>query len=103
MDDNETKEQPKEQAMAGQDAEDIEPYTDDTTAESATCPECGKPVENVRVTCPYCGHRYEESEYEDTEAGNEFIAGSNVDDEGNEILTEEPASKEEQEAAGAKR
>lgn len=50
------------------------------------CPECGHEIDDVRVTCPGCGYRYQESDYRDTEAGNEFLTGSAMDDEGREDL-----------------
>ncbi|MDQ3958185.1 MAG: hypothetical protein M3273_07695 [Actinomycetota bacterium] len=53
------------------------------------CPECGEPVDNLRKTCIKCGHEYSADEYDDTDAGTEFRAGSAVDDEGNEILDEQ--------------
>ena len=49
------------------------------------CPECGSPVIDVRANCPNCGYEYKESDYGDTEAGSEFVAGSAVDEEGNEV------------------
>ena len=48
------------------------------------CPECGEPVEDVRMTCPNCGHEYKDDEYTDEEAGNEFRAGSALDESGEE-------------------
>jgi len=48
------------------------------------CPECGEPVIEVRANCPNCGYEYKESDYSDQEAGSEFVAGTAVDDEGNE-------------------
>jgi predicted RNA-binding Zn-ribbon protein involved in translation (DUF1610 family) len=49
------------------------------------CPECGEPVIDVRATCPNCGYEYKEDDFSDKDAGQEFVAGSAVDDEGNEI------------------
>jgi hypothetical protein len=43
-------------------------------------------IDDVRVTCPGCGYRYKESDYEDTEAGNEFLTGSALGDDGREDL-----------------
>jgi uncharacterized OB-fold protein len=62
------------------------------------CPECGEPIENLRVTCPNCAYEYKEEDYTDTDEGTEFTAGSNVDEEGNEIK-ELP---EDREGAGTK-
>ena len=50
------------------------------------CPECSAEIDDVRVTCARCGYRYQGSDYDDTEAGNEFQAGSALDDEGNELI-----------------
>lgn len=59
-----------------------------------TCPECDQPIDNLRKTCANCGYEYQDSDYDDEEAGNEFIAGSNMDDEGNEITEEGPGAEE---------
>jgi hypothetical protein len=48
------------------------------------CPECGAPVEDVRMTCPKCGHEYKDEEYTDKEAGSEFLAGSALHESGEE-------------------
>ncbi len=66
---------------------------DDTVAESKKCPECGAPVDDVRATCMNCGYEYKEEDHEDTEAGAEFVTGSQIDDEGNELPDEEPPPK----------
>ena len=58
---------------------------DDTLADKKTCPECGTPIDDVRATCINCGYEYKDEDHEDAEAGNEFMAGSQIDDEGNEI------------------
>ena len=58
------------------------------------CPECGAPIENLRANCPKCGYEYKDDDYDDPDAGQEFIAGSQVDDEGNEI-PEDPGEDEE--------
>jgi uncharacterized Zn finger protein (UPF0148 family) len=50
------------------------------------CPECDAKIDDVRVTCPNCGYRYQESDYADTEAGNQFQAGSALDEDGNELV-----------------
>lgn len=59
---------------------------DDTISTSKTCPECGAPIENLRKTCSNCNYEYQESDYDDKDAGSEFITGSEIDDEGNEIV-----------------
>lgn len=65
---------------------DYKRTTDPEAEEKDTgeCPDCGAPIDNVRVTCPNCGRQYEKDDYSDTEAGNEFRAGSALDDEGKE-------------------
>lgn len=63
---------------------------DDTLAGEKTCPECGTPVDDVRATCINCGYEYSDEDHENPEAGNEFLSGSQVDDEGNELPDEEP-------------
>ena len=50
------------------------------------CPECRAEIDDVRVTCARCGYRYQESDYADTEAGNQFQAGSALDEDGNELV-----------------
>lgn len=54
---------------------------DETVSDKATCPECGEPVHNLRMTCPMCGHEYKDKEYDDEDAGTEFRAGAEVDDD----------------------
>ncbi len=61
---------------------------DDTISTSKKCPECGAPVENLRKTCSKCGYEYKASDYDDTDAGSEFITGSEIDEQGNEIVDE---------------
>lgn len=61
---------------------------DDTISTSKKCPECGAPVENLRKTCSKCGYEYKDSDYDDADAGSEFITGSEIDDRGNEIIDE---------------
>lgn len=58
--------------------------------EEHKCPECGAEIDDVRVTCSKCGYEYRSSDYDDTQAGNEFTAGSAVDDEGAELV-EDPS------------
>jgi rubredoxin len=60
------------------------------------CPECGDPIIDVRSSCPNCGYEYQESDYSDKEAGSEFVAGSAIDDEGNEVPDHETGGGEEQ-------
>jgi rubredoxin len=60
------------------------------------CPECDEPIVDVRSSCPNCGYEYQESDYTDKEAGAEFVAGSAVDDEGNEIPDHESGGGDEQ-------
>lgn len=78
---------------AGDDTEDNRP--DDTLAENKTCPECGAPVDDVRATCINCGYEYGEEDHEDPQAGNEFMSGSQVDDEGRELPDEEPPADDD--------
>lgn len=59
------------------------------------CPECGEPINNVRANCPKCGYEYKDSDYEDEDAGSEFVAGSAVDDEGNEVPDDESGGGED--------
>ncbi len=60
------------------------------------CPECGEPIIEVRASCPKCGYDYKDEDFTDQEAGSEFIAGSAVDDEGNEIPDDETGGGDEQ-------
>lgn len=69
---------------------------DDTLASEKKCPECGEPVDDVRATCINCGYEYKEEDHEDLEAGSEFVAGSQIDDEGNELPDEEPSAESEE-------
>ena len=64
---------------------------DETISESKTCPECGEPIENVRATCPNCGYEYSDKDYDQPEAGSEFVTGSEIDESGEEILDESGA------------
>ena len=61
----------------------------DTTSDEKKCPECDEPIDNVRVTCPNCGYEYKDEDYDDKEAGKDFVAGTHVDDEGNELPDKE--------------
>lgn len=67
----------------------------DTLAEDKTCPECGEPVDDVRATCINCGYEYTDDDHEDPEAGTEFVTGSQIDDEGNEMPDAEPPPEPE--------
>jgi len=49
------------------------------------CQGCGEPIENVRATCPNCGRDYAAEDYDDDRAGKGFVAGTHVDDDGNEL------------------
>ena len=69
---------------------------DDTLASEKKCPECGEPVDDVRATCINCGYEYKEEDHEDLEAGSEFVTGSQIDDEGNELPDEEPPAEAEE-------
>lgn len=71
---------------------------DDTLADNKTCPRCGEPVDDVRATCISCGYEYKEEDHEDLEAGTEFVTGSQIDDEGNELPDEGPEAQPEQAA-----
>ena len=87
---DETHSEETDAASTGSDnegAEDKRP--DDTLAENKTCPECGAPVDDVRATCINCGYEYGEEDHEDPGAGNEFMSGSQVDDQGNEQTDEQ--------------
>jgi len=75
------------------DAENKRP--DDTLAENKTCPECGEPVDDVRATCINCGYEYTDEDHEDPEAGTEFVTGSQIDDQGNEVPDAEPPPEPE--------
>ena len=69
----------------------FEEYTGD-----AKCPECDEPIIDVRANCPNCGYEYKEEDYGDKEAGSEFVAGSAVDDEGNEVPDDETGGGDEE-------
>ena len=72
-----------------------EPGTQERSkSQGSTCPECGDPIDDLRASCKKCGYEYKDSDYSDTEKGNEFIAGTNMDDEGNEITDEGPGAEE---------
>ena len=72
-------------AEQGDAGSDREPHPEERGVdEESKCPECGEPIENVRMTCPNCGHEYKDDEYTDEEAGTDFRAGTAVDEEGQE-------------------
>ena len=70
--------------------------TDEFVSKSKTCPECGEPVHDVRKTCPNCGYEYKEEDYDDKGAGEEFVAGSQIDEHGEEIVEEGVGAGEEE-------
>lgn len=63
------------------------------------CPECGEPIIEVRASCPNCGYEYKDEDYSDKEAGSEFLAGSAVDDEGNEKPDDETGGAGEEDSS----
>lgn len=78
--------------MSERDQEEQQSDGQDVRAEYKTdkkCPECGDPIEDVRVSCPNCGYEYRESDYSDPEAGTEFRAGTAIDEQGSEDIDEE--------------
>ena len=68
--------------------------TDEHISTEKECPECGAPIENLRANCPKCGYEYQEDDYDEPDAGEEFVAGSNVGDEGEEVTDEGPGVEE---------
>lgn len=97
MADEDTQQQTEAQEDGGPDrSEETEnKRPDDTLADSKKCPECGEPVDDVRATCISCGYEYKDEDHEDPEAGSEFVTGSQIDDEGNELPDEEPPEEPE--------
>lgn len=89
-----------EDSSEGERVTDAETAFEEYTGDSK-CPECGEPIVDVRANCPNCGYEYQESDYGDKEAGSEFVAGSAVDDEGNEIPDDETGTGEQEEPDGA--
>ena len=69
--------------------------THEFVSQSKTCPECGEPVHDVRKTCPSCGYEYKEEDYDNKDAGEEFVAGSQIDEQGEEIVEEGVGAGEE--------
>jgi hypothetical protein len=85
----------------GREGEEGSSPTDEFVSQSKTCPECGEPVHDVRKTCPNCGYEYKEEDYDNNDAGEEFVAGSQIDEHGEEIVEEGVgAGEEEQPEAG---
>src|SRR5918999_5034066 len=72
---------------------------DETVSDQATCPECGEPVHNLRMTCPMCGHEYKDKEIDDEDAGTEFRAGSEIDDDDVGEQVKEGGGKEKTKAS----
>ena len=101
-DDNENKEESKEDSSGGGDSRvtDAETSFEEYTGDKE-CPECGEPINNVRANCPNCGYEYQDSDYDDQEAGAEFVSGSAVDDEGNEIPDDETGGADEDDSEGS--
>ena len=66
---------------------------DDTLAKDKKCPECGVPVDDVRATCINCGYEYKDEDHEDPDAGSDFVSGTQVDDDGNELPDEGPEAE----------
>ena len=64
-------------------------------ASDSECPECGEPIIDVRSNCPNCGYEYKEEDFGDKEAGKEFLAGTAVTDEGEEIPDHESGTGED--------
>jgi ribosomal protein S27AE len=74
--------------------------TDEFVSQSKTCPECGEPMHDVRNTCPNCGYEYKEEDYDNKDAGEEFVAGSQIDERGEEIVEEGVGAGEEEQPEG---
>jgi ribosomal protein S27AE len=74
--------------------------TDEFVSQSKTCPECGEPMHDVRKTCPNCGYEYKEEDYDNKDAGEEFVAGSQIDEHGEEIVEEGTGAGEEEQPEG---
>ena len=65
-----------------------------TKGSGSTCPQCNEPVDDLRATCANCGYEYKDEDYGDPEKGNEFLSGTNIDDDGEEITDEGPGAEE---------
>lgn len=70
---------------------------DETISDSKKCPECGRPIENVRASCPNCGYEYQEGDYDQPDAGQEFVAGTEVDESGQEQVDQSGKVQSERE------
>lgn len=75
--------------LTDEDRKHREKLQDEFKSDRAKCAECGAPVDNVRATCSNCGHEYEQSEYDQDDAGTELVAGVLVDEQGNERTGDE--------------
>lgn len=98
MDDDKTEERARseEDSAGGEGKTAFEEYKGDKE-----CPECGEPIVEVRASCPNCGYEYKKEDYSDEEAGSEFLAGSAVDDEGNEKPDDETGGADATNEGGA--
>lgn len=91
-----------DEGRMGEQIEGKERWKDDeTVSEKATCPECGEPVHNLRMTCPMCGHEYKDKEIDDEDAGTEFRAGSEIDDDEVGEAVKEGSGKEKTKASAS--
>ena len=77
--------------------DDREDRHDEFASDSNTCPECGHAIENVRASCPNCGYLYAEGDYDDPDAGQAFVAGAQMDDEGKEVIDEQVEEQDDAE------
>ncbi len=93
MSEDERQDQEQESREEGGRVSDAETAFEEYASDNK-CPECGEPVIDVRANCPNCGYEYKESDYGDKEAGSEFVSGSAVDDEGNEMPDDETGTGE---------
>jgi hypothetical protein len=75
----------------------------ETQSDSNKCPECDEPIDNLRAACPNCGYEYTDDDYDDKDAGSEFRAGSEVDEEelGEKVKEAEMESRSSAEEGGA--
>ncbi len=87
---NETEEGHDSEQQGSAEGEPENKRPDDTLASDKKCPECGAPVDDVRATCIDCVYEYKDEDHEDPDAGSDFVAGTQVDDEGNEIPEDPP-------------
>jgi ribosomal protein S27AE len=98
--DESTAQEGQSSAGNGRGGEEGSSLTDEFVSQSKTCPECGEPVHDVRKTCPNCGYEYKEEDYDDKDAGEEFVAGSQIDEQGEEIVEEGVGAGEEKQPEG---